>query len=31
MKVYTSAEQLIGNTPVMELTHIQSPARILVK
>ena len=31
MKIYTSAEQLIGNTPLVELTHIQSPARILVK
>ncbi len=31
MKIYTSAEQLIGNTPLLELTHIQSPARILVK
>ena len=31
MKVYTSAEQLIGHTPLVELTHIQSPARILVK
>ncbi len=31
MKILTSAEQLIGNTPIMELTHIESPGRILVK
>ncbi len=31
MKILTSAEQLIGNTPILELTHIDSPARILVK
>ena len=31
MTIYTSAEQLIGNTPLVELTHIPSPARILVK
>ncbi len=31
MKIYTSAEQLIGNTPIVELSHIQSPARVLVK
>ena len=31
MKILTSAEQLIGNTPLIELTHIHSPARILVK
>lgn len=29
--VYTSAEQLIGNTPLLELTHIQSHARLLAK
>lgn len=31
MKAYTTVEQLIGNTPLVELTHIDSPARILVK
>lgn len=31
MKVYRSVDQLIGNTPLIELTHIESPARILVK
>ncbi|MBR6825926.1 MAG: cysteine synthase A [Oscillospiraceae bacterium] len=31
MKILTSAEQLIGNTHLMELTHIKSPARILAK
>ncbi len=31
MKVYTTVEQLIGNTPLVELTHIDSPARILIK
>lgn len=29
--IYTSAEQLIGNTPLLELTHIQTNARILAK
>ncbi len=31
MKILTSAEQLIGNTPLLELRNIESPARILVK
>ena len=34
-KIYTSADQLIGNTPLMELTHIEQAegleARILAK
>ena len=29
--IYTSADQLIGNTPLLELTHIQKNARILAK
>ena len=29
--IYTSAEQLIGNTPLLELTHIQTQARLLAK
>ena len=33
--IYTSAEQLIGNTPLLELTHIEKElglkAKILVK
>lgn len=29
--IYTSAEQLIGNTPLLELTHIQTHARLLAK
>ena len=31
MRIYRNTEELIGNTPLMELSHIQSPARILVK
>jgi cysteine synthase A len=31
MKILHSAEELIGNTPLLELHHIQSPGRILVK
>ena len=31
MEIFTSAEQLIGDTPLIELTHIESPARILIK
>lgn len=35
MKIYTSAEQLIGNTPLLELTHIEKQlnlnAKILAK
>ena len=34
-KIYTSADQLIGNTPLLELTHIEKSehleARILAK
>ena len=34
-KIYTSAEQLIGNTPLLELTHIEKEyglqAKILAK
>ncbi len=29
--IYTSADQLIGNTPLLELTHIETHARILAK
>ncbi len=29
--IYTSADQLIGNTPLLELTHIDTPATILAK
>lgn len=29
--IYTSADQLIGNTPLLELTHLQKKARILAK
>ena len=31
MRIYRNTEELIGNTPLLELSHIQSPARILVK
>ena len=31
MNIFTTVEQLIGDTPLLELTHIDSPARILVK
>ena len=31
MTIYSSAQQLIGNTPLLELGNIDSPARILVK
>ena len=35
MRVYTSAEQLIGGTPLLELTHIEKEkalqARLLAK
>ncbi len=31
MKIYQSAEQLIGNTPLLELRHLESKARILAK
>ena len=34
-KIYTSAEQLIGHTPLLELTHIEAAqglkARVLAK
>ena len=34
-KIYTSADQLVGKTPLLELTHIENndniPARILAK
>ena len=31
-KIYTSAEQLIGNTPLLQLTHVDGlKARLLVK
>ncbi len=29
--IYTSADQLIGNTPLLELTHIKTHAKILAK
>lgn len=29
--IYTSADQLIGNTPLLELTHLEKNARILAK
>lgn len=29
--IYTSTDQLIGNTPLLELTHLQKNARILAK
>ena len=29
--IYRSAEELIGNTPLLELTHLGLPARVLVK
>ncbi len=29
--IYTSADQLIGNTPLLELTHIETRAKILAK
>ncbi len=29
--IYTTAEQLIGNTPLLELSHIQTQARLLAK
>ncbi len=28
-KIYTSADQLIGHTPLLELTHIEKEAGIL--
>lgn len=31
MKIYTSAEQLIGKTPLLELIHLESNAKILAK
>ncbi len=31
MTIYSSAQQLIGNTPLLELGNIDSPARILAK
>ncbi len=30
-KIYKSADELIGNTPLLELTHLGLPARVLVK
>ena len=30
-KVYTSADQLIGNTPILELTHIESAQKLKAK
>ncbi len=29
--IYTSADQLIGNTPLLELTHIETHAKVLAK
>lgn len=31
MTIYTSAQELIGNTPLLELCNLESPAKILAK